>query len=214
MAPLLPRSALPPLPLRDGSLDQRQPLLSPALISRATPLHRDKDHSEDRCKEWKRRICRTCCFWRCKPDSRDYDQSPPSEPKLRRRDPPQLRNEAVLGRQTSTLRKRPNVPLKTGRTTGSGPQQPLATGSPTRKVRFILLRCCPLLLLLYSKLINLRKTFKQLSRPHGRLRSIGVDAASWMAALPDHVHLDTLYLPGTHVRTHPQRHHLRKLYHC
>ncbi|KWU41380.1 PLC-like phosphodiesterase, partial [Rhodotorula sp. JG-1b] len=39
---------------------------------------------------------------------------------------------------------------------------------------------------------------KQLSRPHSRLRSIGVDAASWMAALPDHVHLDTLYLPGTH----------------
>lgn len=160
MAPLLPRSALPPPPLRDGSLDQRQPLLSPALLSRATPQHRGKDHKGDSCKEWKRRICRTCCFWRCKPDSRDYEQSPPSEPELRRRDPPQPRNEAVLGRQTSTLRKRPNVPLKTGRTTGPGPQQPLATGSPTRKVRFILLRRCPLLLLLSSKLIDPRKPFK------------------------------------------------------
>ncbi|GAA5873560.1 hypothetical protein JCM3774_000050 [Rhodotorula dairenensis] len=36
------------------------------------------------------------------------------------------------------------------------------------------------------------------TEPQSRLRTLGVDPASWMAALPDHVRLDTLYLPGTH----------------
>lgn len=149
MAPLLLRSPLPPPPLRDSSLDQ--PLLSPAFISRAIPHHRGKDRSEHRCNKWKRRICRTCCFWRCKPHSRDYDQSPPPAPEPRRRDATQPRNEAVLDRLTGTLRKRRNGPRKAGRTTGSGPQQPPAT-SPTRTVRFILTPS----LLRPSELIKLR----------------------------------------------------------
>lgn len=138
MAPLLPRSALPPpSPLRDGSLDQ--PLLSSLPLGRATSperqRHGDSHHSKDRCNKWKRRICRTCYFWRCKPDSRDHDPSLPSEPEPRRRDPSQPRNEAVLGRETSTLRQPRIVPLETARTTEVRPQQPPVT-SPTRTVRF------------------------------------------------------------------------------
>lgn len=160
MAPL-PRSALPPPPSRDCSLDE--PLLSHAVSRTTSPQrqqHKDRHHSEHRCNKWKRRICRVCCFWRCKPASRDHHQSPPgSEPEPRRRDPSQPRNEADLGRQTSTVRKRQTGPFETGQTTESEPQQSRATGSPTRTVRFILLfrRRCPLLVLRSPELINLRK---------------------------------------------------------
>ncbi|GAA5979818.1 hypothetical protein JCM10908_003056 [Rhodotorula pacifica] len=176
MAPLY-RSSSPSAENRN-SLDE--PLLvaknpsSPSDGVASPPVPTNKRRRRLDCNKLRGRICRVCRFWRCaSPADEDYDTPPAKEE--------EWRQGSATGRSAALLERNTSSDVRHRRRTTKAVASP-ADAAPALSIQRPHPRAFP----------------ARPAAPQSRLRSKGIDPASWMASLPDHVQLETLYLPGTH----------------